>query len=43
VTIANAASGNNISGPTPSFAISASARFRTRKTAADTFATYRLA
>jgi hypothetical protein len=42
VTIANAASGNNISGPTL-IAISASAQFRTRKTAADTFVTYRLA
>ncbi len=42
VTIANAASGNNISGPVL-IAISSSARFRTRKTAANTFVTYRLA
>ena len=41
VTIANAASGNNISGPVL-IAISSSARFRTRKTAASTFVTYRI-
>ena len=42
VTITNAASGNNISGPAV-VAASTSAIFRTRKTAADTFATYRIA
>ena len=41
VTIANAASGNNITGPAV-IAITSSARFRTRKTAADTFVTYRI-
>jgi hypothetical protein len=41
VTIANAASGNNVSGPAV-IAISTSAIFRTRKTAADTFVTYRI-
>lgn len=42
VTIANAASGNNVSGPAV-IAISTSAIMRTRKTAADTFVTYRIA
>jgi hypothetical protein len=42
VTITNAASGNNINGNAV-VAITSSARFRTYKTAADTFATYRIA
>jgi hypothetical protein len=42
VTITNAASGNNISGPAI-VAATTSAIFRTRKTAADTFVTYRIA
>lgn len=42
VTITNAASNNNISGPAI-VAASTSAIFRTRKTAADTFVTYRIA
>lgn len=41
VTITNAASGNNINGAAI-VAVSASAQFRTYKTATDTFATYRL-
>jgi hypothetical protein len=41
VTITNAASGNNISGPAV-VAITTAALFRTRKTAADTFVTYRI-
>jgi hypothetical protein len=43
VTITNAASGNNINGNARLIAITSSARFRTYKTAADTFATYRIA
>jgi hypothetical protein len=42
VTITNAASGNNINGNAV-VAITSSARFRTYKTAADAFATYRIA
>jgi len=42
VTITNAASNNNISGPAV-VAASTSAIFRTRKTAVDTFVTYRIA
>lgn len=41
VTITNAASGNTISGPAV-VAITTAALFRTRKTAADTFVTYRI-
>lgn len=42
VTITNAASGNNINGAAI-VAVTSSARFRTYKTATDTFATYRIA
>jgi hypothetical protein len=42
VTITNASSGNNINGNAV-VAVTSSARFRTYKTATDTFATYRIA